>query len=103
MNRERRRMSTENIAWTPTDVFYVVQSTGLEGEQQHRVCGVLYETRLQAEAELNRLRKDRPNLRYSVWHSVTYVEPHSWLYPVVLADGAVVTSDRHNARTAPCP
>jgi hypothetical protein len=91
-------MSSANPIWTPADVFYVVQSTGLEGEQQHRVCFVLYETRLQAEAELVRLRKARPDLVYSVWHSATYVEPHTWLYPVVLADGNVVISYYHNSR-----
>lgn len=86
-------MSTTNAVWTPADVFYVVQSTGPAGEQQHRICYVLYETRRQAEAELIRLKKARPDLHYSVWQSATYVEPHSWLYPVVLADGAVAVSD----------
>jgi hypothetical protein len=85
-------MSVTNVTWTPADVFYVVQSAGSAGEQQHRVCSVLFETRQQAEAELSRLDKSGSDLQYSVWHSATYVEPHSWLYPVVLANGVVVSS-----------
>jgi hypothetical protein len=93
-------MSIANVVWTPTEVFYVVQSAGSAGEQQHRVCSVLFETRQQAETELTRLERADPGLQYSVWHSATYVEPHSWLYPVVLADGAVVSSHTPGGQSA---
>ena len=84
-------MNTANFVWTPGDVFYVVRSTGLPGNQQHRVSSVLYETRPQAEAELARLRAGWPATHYSVWRGTSYVEPHLWMYPVVLADGVVVS------------
>jgi hypothetical protein len=83
-------MSIANAVWTPADVFYVVRSEGAPAEQKHRVSSVLFEMRPQAEAELVRLKAQRPDLDYRVWKSTTYVQPRLWLYPVVMADGSVV-------------
>jgi len=92
-------MKTFSVVTAPADVFYVVQSMGLIGEQQHSVSSVLYETRIQAEAELTRLRAGKADLSYSIWRSTSYVEPHQWLYPVVLADGSIVSLNRRSQQT----
>jgi hypothetical protein len=75
----------------PTEVFYVVQSTGADvGERSHRLSSALYETRLQAETELSRLRTAAPHDTYGVWKSATYIEPAEWLHRIVRSDGSLI-------------
>lgn len=50
----------------------------------------MYETRVQAEAELERLLAADASAEYSVWKASTYIEPAHWAYDVVLADGTVL-------------
>jgi hypothetical protein len=92
-------MSVPVAAATPADVFYVVQSSGVPGQREHDVSSVLYETHAQARTELVRLKAGNPGGDYDVWKSSTYVEPPSWLYCVVLADGTVIptVSERQRA------
>lgn len=45
---------------TPTEVFYVVQSTGARGRREHRLASVLYEMRPDAHTELARLSAAHP-------------------------------------------
>jgi len=77
-------------AASPEEVFYVVHSTGILGERDHRLCSDLYETRLQADAELARARHADSAGSYGVWKSVTYIEPAEWLHRVVRADGTLI-------------
>jgi hypothetical protein len=72
------------------EVFYVVQSTGLLGERHHRLRSDLYETRPQADVELAGLRQADSAGTYSVWKSVTYIEPAEWLHRVVRSDGSLI-------------
>ena len=84
-------MSFSTHSPTPTEVFYVVQSTGVElGERSHRLCSALYETRRQAESELSRLRTAKPLGAYGVWKSATYIEPAEWLHRIVRSDGSLI-------------
>jgi hypothetical protein len=83
-------MSVPDVATTPADVFYVVQSSGLPGQREHDVSSLLYETHAQANTELTRLKAANPGGDYDIWKSSTYIEPPLWLYCVVLADGTVV-------------
>lgn len=72
----------------PAEVFYVVQSTAAPGRREHRLASVLYETRPQAQIELDRLNAAHPN-DYSIWKSTTYIEPPQWGHAVVWADGTL--------------
>jgi hypothetical protein len=92
-------MSVPLAAATPTDVFYVVQSSGLPGQREHDVSSVLYETHVQAHVELARLKAANPDGDYDIWKSSTYIEPPAWLYCVVLADGTLVPTASENRRT----
>lgn len=83
-------MSDSLATGTPADVFYVVQSSGLPGKREHDVSSVLYETHAQASTELTRLKAGNPDGDYDIWKSSSYIEPPSWLYCVVLADGTVI-------------
>jgi len=91
-------MSVPLAAATPADVFYVVQSSGLPGRREHDVASVLYETRAQAHTELTRLKAGNSVGDYDIWKSSTYIEPPSWLYCVVLADGTVIPTVRRPGR-----
>jgi hypothetical protein len=86
-------MSTPVPLSSPEDVFYVVQSTGPLGRRAHCVSSVLFETRLHANAKLGRLRAENPGREYDIWSSTTYVEPPTWSYPVMLANGTIVLPD----------
>ena len=80
----------------PLDIYYVVETApGDVGERHHLLSSPLYETRGQAEAELERLAAVHAGTEYTVWKSSTYVEPARWAHDVVLADGTVL---RRNAR-----
>jgi hypothetical protein len=80
----------------PVDVFYVVQSTGARrGEREYRLCSALYETLLQAETEMSRLRNADSGGSYEVWRSVRYVEPTEWLHRVVRIDGTLILPRLH--------
>ena len=94
----RHIMSTAIPLSTPDDVFYVVQSTGQFGRRAHHVSSVLFETRSHANVKLGRLRAENPGREYDIWSSTTYVEPHSWLYPVMLANGTIVPPDGSQTR-----
>ncbi len=84
-------MSSSTHSPGPTEVFYVVQSTGVDlGERSHRLSSALYQTRRQAETELSRLRTATPHGTYGVWKSATYVEPAEWLHRVVRSDGSLI-------------
>jgi hypothetical protein len=74
----------------PLEVFYVVQSTGVLGERDHRLRSDLYETQPQADVELAGLRHADSGGTYSVWKSVTYIEPAEWLHRVVRSDGSLI-------------
>ena len=74
----------------PVEVFYVVQSTGVLGERDHRLRSDLYETRPQAAVKLAGLRHADSGGTYSVWKSVTYIEPAEWLHRVVRSDGSLI-------------
>jgi hypothetical protein len=78
----------------PVEVFYVVQSTGVLGERNHRVRSDLYETRPQADMELARLRRTDSG-SYGVWKSATYIEPAEWLHRVVRSDGTLILPRLH--------
>jgi hypothetical protein len=80
---------------SPEEVFYVVHSSSMLGERSHRLSSDLYEARPQADAELARLRQTDPAGSYSVWKSVTYIEPAEWLYRVVRSDGTLVLPRLH--------
>ena len=85
----------------PSEVFYVVQSSGLLGERRHRVSSVLYETRPQAETELARLSAANPAAGYSVWKGATYLEPPDWLHDVMLFDGTLLPAAGQPPQQAP--
>lgn len=78
----------------PADVFYVVESVGPAGKREHRMSSVLYETRLQAEAELARLLKANLTGVYKVWQRTTHIEPVAWLSDVIMANGTVIHAVR---------
>lgn len=82
---------------SPLEVFYVVQSTGDLGERNHHLRSVLYETKPQAEAELERLRGTDYDGSFSIWKSATYIEPAEWLHRVVRADGSLILPRLHGA------
>ena len=75
---------------SPEEVFYVVQSTGILGERDHRLRSDLYAARPQADEELARLRHADAAGSYGVWKSVTYIEPAEWLHRVVRSDGSLI-------------
>lgn len=83
-------MASPSSGSGPSDVFYVVQSTGLSGDREHRICSALYQSRPQAETELLRLKRTNTTRSYAIWKSSTYVEPAHWDFPVVMTDGSVV-------------
>jgi hypothetical protein len=87
--------SFSSAAATPLEVFYVVQSTGVLGERDHRLRSDLYETRPQADSELARLRGADSGGTYGVWKSVTYIEPAEWLHRVVRSDGTLILPRLH--------
>jgi hypothetical protein len=87
-------ISTASVT-SPLDVFYVVQSTGVIGERNHRLRSDLYETRPQATAELVRLRHADSGGSYSVWKCATYVEPAEWRHRVVRSDGTLILPRLH--------
>jgi hypothetical protein len=84
-----------SAAEVPLDVFYVVLSKGELGERDHRLRSALYETRLQADTELGRIRAADPGSDYGVWKSTTYIEPAEWLHRVVRADGTLILPRLH--------
>jgi hypothetical protein len=88
-------MNFSATAMAPAEVFYVVQSTGIVGERNHRLSSDLYETRPQAEAELAQRRHADSSGSYSVWKSATYVEPAEWLHRVVRSDGTLILPRLH--------
>ena len=76
----------------PQKVFYVVETVGeVIGERQHRVRSPLYESRQDAAAEFERLRKTAgtADKNYSIWSSVAHTEPADWNQDVVNANGSV--------------
>ena len=87
--------SLSSAAAPPVEVFYVVQSTGVLGERDHRLRSDLYETRPQADFELVHLRRADSGGTYSVWKSVTYIEPAEWLHRVVRSDGTLILPRLH--------
>jgi hypothetical protein len=95
-------MSSAPVA-SPEEVFYVVHSTGVLGERDHRLCSDLYETRLQADAELPRARHADSAGSYGVWKSGTYIEPAEWLRRVVRADGTLILPRLHGLDKLPDP
>jgi hypothetical protein len=87
-----------------TDVFYVVESTGVLGRRIHRVKPPLYETRPQAQKALAELRAEHTTGSFSVWNTTTYVEPPEWLYQTVPAEpqtGAPAPGQTATARSRP--
>lgn len=87
---------------SPHEVFYVVESRDGAGERNHRLHSDLYETRSQAEAELPRLSSDEDGrAHYSVWKSVTYVEPAEWRHRVVRSDGTLILPRLHRVASSP--
>jgi hypothetical protein len=80
---------------SPLEVFYVVQSSGVAGERNHRLRSDLYETRPQAAAEVARLRHADSGGSYSVWKSATYIEPAEWRHGVVRSDGTLILPRLH--------
>jgi hypothetical protein len=79
----------------PTAVFYVVESTAVLGERDHRLCSALYETRPQAQTELARLQGTDADGSFSIWKSETYIEPAEWLHRVVRSDGTLILPRLH--------
>jgi hypothetical protein len=75
---------------TSVDIFYVVRTLAAEGERNHYLCSVLYETGPQAQTELTRLQREDAAARYEVWKSATFVEPAEWRHRVVRADGSLI-------------
>jgi hypothetical protein len=75
---------------TPVDVYFVVQSRGKPGKNDHKVISPLFETRVQAHAELTRLRPERKDKVLTVWKHTTQVQPAQWLADVIMADGSVI-------------
>jgi hypothetical protein len=94
-------MNPSSRSPAPTEVFYVVHSMGELGERSHRLSSALYETRPQAEAELNRLRTTEPGGSYGVWKSATYIEPAEWLHRVVRSDGSLILPRLNGAEKYP--
>lgn len=86
--------ASEPVA-SPVEVFYVVQSAGVTGDRDHRLCSLLHETRQQADLELTRLRRADSAGTYSVWKSSTYIEPAEWLHRVVRTDGTLILPRLH--------
>jgi hypothetical protein len=78
----------------PSDVYYVVQSSGIAGRRDHEVISPLYETRPQADAELARLRSVKKRGVLTVWMRTTQEEPPQWLSDVVMADGSVIRAPK---------
>jgi hypothetical protein len=77
------------------DVFYVVQSTGVVGERSNCLRSALFESRSQADTELNRLRIEDSAGSYEIWKSTTYIEPAEWLHRVVRSDGTFIIPRLH--------
>jgi hypothetical protein len=77
-------------AAAPVEIFYVVLTAAVMGERAHRLCSPLYETRAQADAGLAALERENRDGLYSVWKSVTYVDPAEWLHRVVRSDGTLI-------------
>ena len=88
-------MSFPAAAAPPVEVFYVVQTKGIPGQRDHTLRSILYETRSQANVELDRIRHADADGTYSVWKSVTYVEPAEWLHRVVRANGTLILPRIH--------
>jgi hypothetical protein len=88
--RPDRSTSFSASVEVPAEVFYVVQSNGALGERDHHLRSDLYETRLQADSELSRLRAANSGESYGVWKSATYIEPAEWRHRVVRFDGTLV-------------
>jgi hypothetical protein len=80
---------------TPVEVFYVVRTTAAQGERNHCLSSILYETRSQAQNELARRQRDDATGSYSIWSSQTYIEPAEWLHRVVRADGTMILPRLH--------
>lgn len=91
-------MRTDIPQDAPTDVYYVVETTGtILGERRHRAASSLYETRKQAEAEFTRLAAMNEGKAYSVWKASTYIEPARWAHDLVLEDGSMLRADLRTA------
>jgi hypothetical protein len=88
--RPDRSTSFSESAAIPVEVFYVVQSNGALGERHHYLRSDLYETRVQADSELFRLRAANSGESYDVWKSATYIEPAEWRHRVVRFDGTLI-------------
>ena len=91
----KRVSTTDDRRAAPAEVFYVVQTTGgILGRRHHRLRSRLFETPLQARAELARLAAltFASGASYGVWNSTTYVEPAEWSHDVELEDGTVIQS-----------
>ena len=88
-------MSFSVPAASPVEVFYVVHTKGVPGQRDHTLRSTLYETRSQANVELDRLRHADADGAYSVWKSVTYIEPAEWLHRVVRSDGTLILPRIH--------
>lgn len=103
MKRETYGWSGRSDSWmnvlasrtSPLEVFYVVESSSIDGERSHHLRSDLYETRSQAEIELARRRQADSGGSFSVWKSATYIEPAEWLHRVVRADGALILPRLH--------
>jgi hypothetical protein len=81
-------------AIAPSEVFYVVETSGSARKRMHQTCSLLYETRPQAEAQRAQLTEANPGKIYSVWKHTSHIEPAVWLSDVVMADGSVVSAPR---------
>lgn len=93
LNKCRPKTGDDQAA--PLAVFYVVETSGqVMGERHHRVCSHLFETTLQAHAELARLELANASGAFSIWKGTTYIEPAEWLYDVIMADGTVIPARR---------
>jgi hypothetical protein len=95
-------MSLSGSRAAPTEVFYVVQSTGARGRREHRLASVLYEMRPHAHTELARLSAAHSG-DFAVWKSATYIEPPQWGYAVMRADGTVVPPGAVGGTCGPLP
>jgi hypothetical protein len=95
-------MSFNSSAATPVDVFYVVHNANVCDERAHFLRSDLYETQPQAEAELARLRQANAGNSYSLWKSVTYIEPAEWLHRAVRSDGTLILPRLHGVEKLEC-
>jgi hypothetical protein len=96
-----KSLAPTRTAAPPVEVFYVVQSHGVDGERSHCLRSALYEARPQAETELARLRNEDGGGSYAIWKSATYIEPAEWLHRVVRSDGTCILPRLHGVEKFP--